>query len=40
MHNLWLLNLKKNLGKIRLSDQRGNNLAKMGNCVLEPDNLK
>ena len=40
MHNLHLLSLKKNLGKIKLSDQGGKNLAKVGDCVLGPDSLK
>ena len=37
MCNLWLLSLK-NSWKNEASDQRGNNVAKLGDSVLEPVN--
>lgn len=37
MCNLWLLSLK-NSWKNEVSDQRGNNVAKLGDSVLEPVN--
>ena len=44
MHQLWDLSLKrkkkKTLGEIKLSDQRENDLAKLGDGVQGLDNLK
>lgn len=33
-------NNNKKLGKIKLSDQRGNDLLKLSDCISGPDNLK